>query len=305
MDRLIGIEEFVAVVDAGSFSAAAERLNLSRSAVGKTIARLEERLGTRLCQRTTRSFKLTDDGHSFYEHCQVILTAVDAAETVITSGKDNVSGRLRLSLPVLFGRRCVAPVLFDLARQYPSLRFKVSFTDRPVDLVAEGYDLVVRNAGLPDTTNLAAKRIARQRMTVCASPSYLAAHGTPRTIDHITSHQAVLYGQDGNIRSWLFPNGKKGFDTAKTTSRIILDDLEAVTDAAVRGMGIAWLPCWLIREHVEAGKLVILLPDVEHMIFDTHAVWPKQPYMPTRIRVLIDALAATLPGMTGIGQEIK
>lgn len=305
MDRLVGIEEFVAVVDAGSFSAAADKLHLSRSAVGKTIARLEERLGTRLCQRTTRSFKLTDDGHSFYEHCQAILMTVDAAENAITSGKDIISGRLRLSLPVLFGRRCVAPVLFDLARQYPLLRFEVSFTDRPVDLIAEGYDLVVRNAGLPDTTNLAARRIARQRMTVCASPSYLAKHGTPETIDAISPHQAVLYGQDGNIRSWLFPNGKKGFDTVKTTSRIILDDLETVADAAVCGMGIAWLPCWLIRNQLEDGTLKRLLPDVEQMIFDTHAVWPKQPYIPSRIRVLIDALATSLPGMTGADREIK
>lgn len=305
MDRLVGIEEFVAVVDAGSFSAAADKLHLSRSAVGKTIARLEERLGTRLCQRTTRSFKLTDDGHSFYEHCQAILTTVESAENAITSGKDIISGRLRLSLPVLFGRRCVAPVLFDLARQYPLLRFEVSFTDRPVDLVAEGYDLVVRNAGLPDTTNLAARRIAGQRMTVCASPSYLEKHGTPETIDDIASHQAILYGQNGNIRSWLFPNKKRGFDTAKTASRVIFDDLETVADAAVYGMGVAWLPCWLIRNQVEAGTLKRLLRDVEPMIFDTHAVWPKQPYMPGRIRVLIDALAANLPGMTGADHEIK
>ncbi|MEP7454558.1 LysR family transcriptional regulator [Phyllobacterium sp. SB3] len=305
MDRLAGIEEFVAVVDAGSFSAAADKLHLSRSAVGKTIARLEERLGVRLCQRTTRSFKLTDDGHSFYEHCQTLLATLDSAETVIASGKNVVSGRLRLSLPVLFGRRCVAPVLFELARQYPSLRLEVSFTDRPVDLVAEGYDLVVRNAGLPDTTNLAAKRIARQRMTVCASPAYLMSHGTPETIEDIAAHQAILYGQNGNIRSWLFPNDRKGFDTASTASRIILDDLEAVADAAVGGMGLAWLPCWLIRDQLETGKLKRLLPDVGQMVFDTHAVWPRQPYMPTRIRVAIDALATTLPGMTGVDLEIK
>jgi len=299
MDRLAGIQEFVAVVDAGGFSTAAEKLHLSRSAVGKTIARLEARLGVRLCHRTTRSFTLTSDGHTFYEHCLGVLAAIDAGEASVASEKNEPSGRLRLSVPVLFGRRCVAPVIFELARQHPQLRFEVSFTDRPVDLVAEGYDLVVRNAGLPDTADLVARRIARQRMTICAAPSYLAAHGTPATLDDIASHQAILYGQNGNIRSWLFPDGKKGYRTAPVHSRVVFDDLETVADAAADGLGLAWLPYWLIDDRVSEGKLVRVLADVESMVFDTHAVWPKAPFMPTRIRILIDTLAERLPGMTG------
>ena len=303
MDRLAGIQEFVAVVDAGGFSAAAENLHLSRSSVGKTIARLEERLGVRLCHRTTRSFTLTSDGHTFYEHCLTVLAAIDAGEAAVASETNEPSGRLRLSLPVLFGRRCVAPVIFDLARHYPSLRFEVSFTDRPVDLVAEGYDLVVRNGALPDTSDLVARRIASQRMTVCASPSYLDRYGTPATLEAMAAHDAILYGRNGNIRSWLFPDGKRGYRTAPVRRRIVLDDLETAADAAADGMGLAWLPCWLIRDRVEAGRLVGILPDIEPMIFDTHAVWPKAPYLPTRVRILIDALAARLPGMTGGSQD--
>ncbi|MGH6860861.1 MAG: LysR family transcriptional regulator [Phyllobacterium sp.] len=297
MDRLAGIQEFVAVVDAGGFSAAAEKLHLSRSAVGKTIARLEERLGVRLCQRTTRSFALTGDGHTFYEHCLRILAAMDTAQTAVSSGRKEPDGRLRLSLPVLFGRRCVGPILFDLARRHPRLRFEISLTDRPVDLVAEGYDLAVRNAGLPDTSDLIARRVARQRMTVCASPSYLAAHGTPDSLQTLPGHAAVLYGQNGTIRSWLFPDGRNGYATVPMHSRMVLDDLETVADAAADGLGLAWLPCWLIRDRIKEGKLVRLLPHVDPMVFDTYALWPKAPFMPSRLRVLIDALAAGLPGL--------
>lgn len=305
MDRLAGIQEFVAVVDAGGFSAAADKLHLSRSAIGKTVARLEERLGVRLCHRTTRTFKLTGDGHAFYERCLRVLAEVDAAENAVTSDKGEPSGRLRISVPVLFGRRCVAPVVFDLARQHPKLRFDVSFTDRPVDLIEEGYDIVVRNAVLPDSAVLTARRIARQRMTICASPSYLAAHGTPASMEDIAGHDAIVYGRDGNTRPWLFPDGRGGTYAAPARSRILLDDLEAAADAAAGGLALSWLPCWLIRDRVQDGSLVRVLPDIEPLVFDTFAVWPKAPFMPTRMRILIDALAARLPGMTGADREIK
>jgi DNA-binding transcriptional LysR family regulator len=305
MDRLAGIQEFVTVVDAGGFSAAADKLHLSRSAIGKTVARLEERLGVRLCHRTTRIFSLTGDGHAFYEHCVRVLAAVDAAENAVTPGKGEPSGRLRISVPVLFGRRCVAPVIFDLARQYPKIQFDVSFTDRPVDLIEEDYDLVVRNTVLPDSAVLTARRIARQRMTICASPSYLSTHGTPADMEGIASRDAIVYGRDGSTRPWLFPNGKGGSYAAPTRSRIVLDDLEAAADAAANGMGLAWLPCWLIRDRVENGSLVRVLSDLEPLIFDTFAVWPQAPFIPARLRILIDALAARLPGMTGTNREIK
>ncbi len=305
MDRLAGIQEFVAVVDAGGFSAAAQKLHLSRSAVGKAIARLEERLGVRLCHRTTRAFKLTSDGHAFYEHCVRILAELDIAENAMTTDKEQPAGRLRISVPVIFGRRCVAPVIADIARQYSELRFDVSFTDRPVDLIDESYDLVVRNSALPDSAVLTARRIARQRMTICAAPAYLAARGTPRKIEDIAEHDSIVYGRDGNTRSWVFPNGKGGTYAAPARSRLILDDLEATADMAVAGMGLAWLPCWLIRERVHSGTLVRVLPDIEPLVFDTYAVWPKAPFMPARLRVLIDALASRLPGMTGADGEIK
>ncbi|MBA8880499.1 LysR family transcriptional regulator [Phyllobacterium myrsinacearum] len=305
MDRLAGIQEFVAVVEAGGFSAAGQKLHLSRSSVGKAVARLEGRLGVRLCHRTTRAFTLTSDGNAFYEHCVRILAELDIAENAMTTDKEQPAGRLRISVPVIFGRHCVAPVIADLARQHSRLRFDVSFTDRPVDLIDEGYDLVVRNTTLPDSAVLTARRIARQRMTICAAPSYLAARGSPREIGDIAEHDSIVYGRDGSTRPWLFPDGKGGTYAAPARTRLILDDLEAAADMAVAGMGLAWLPCWLIRERVASGSLVRVLPDIEPLVFDTYAVWPRAPFMPARMRVLIDALASRLPGMTGTGDEIK
>lgn len=305
MNRLAGIQEFVAVVDAGGFSAAADRLHMSRSAIGKTVARLEQRLGVRLCHRTTRAFTLTAEGHAFYERSLRVLAEVEAAELALASDTAEPAGHMRISVPAIFGRHCVAPVIFELARQHPRLRFDVSFTDRPVDLIEEGYDLVVRNTVLPDKAGLSARRIARQRMTICASPAYLAARGTPASLDDIATHDAIAYGRDGNTRPWLFPDGRGGRVAAPTRSLLIVDDLEAAADAAASGLALTWLPCWLIRQHVREGRLVQLLPELEPLIFDTFAVWPTAPFMPARLRVLVDALASRLPGMTGTGGEIK
>lgn len=297
-DRLSGIREFVTVVEAGSFAAAALRLNLSRSAVGKAVARLEARLGTRLCQRTTRVLSLTEDGLAFYERCTRALSELEQAELALESGRLEPAGRVRVSVPVVIGRRCVAPVLFDVARQYPALVLEVSFTDRPVDLIEEGYDLAVRNGALPDDPGLMSRALVRQRMAVCASPAYLETHGRPAALTDLSSHQAIDYANPRYTRSWLFPGA--GGTTAEIAmkGRIRLDDLEAIGDAAAAGLGLAWLPCWLIRERVARGELVRLF-DGPAMEFTTSALWPRAPFLPLRVRVLIDALAARLPAMMG------
>ena len=297
-DRLSGIREFVTVVEAGSFAAAALRLNLSRSAVGKAVARLETRLGARLCQRTTRVLSLTEDGLAFYERCTRALSELEQAELALESGRLEPSGRVRVSVPVVIGRRCVAPVLFDAARQYPALVLEVSFTDRPVDLIEEGYDLAVRNGALPDDPGLMSRALVRQRMTICASPAYIETHGRPATLADLSSHQAIDYANPRYTRSWLFPGDQGATAEIAMKGRIRLDDLEAIGDAAAAGLGLAWLPCWLIRERVARGELVRLF-DGPAAEFTTSALWPRAPFLPLRVRVLIDALAARLPAMMG------
>jgi DNA-binding transcriptional LysR family regulator len=294
-DRLTGVSVFVEAVEAGGFSAAAARLNLSRSAVGKTVARLEARLGVRLFHRTTRSQSLTEDGQAFYERCLRALEEIRAGEAMLDSGRREVAGRLRVSVPVLFGRRCVAPVLAGLARQHPKLELELNFSDRLVDLMEDGFDLVVRTGPLGDGTGLMVRRIAYQRMTVCAAPAYLEARGRPRTVDELRDHDAVTYGRSGRVGGWLFPVDDAPPVAITPKARLRFDDLEAIADATVAGMGLSWLPCWLIRDRIHSGELVRVLDDRPGLLFDTHALWLQTPHLPLRVRLAVDALAEALP----------
>lgn len=299
-DRLSGVSVFVEAVEADSFSAAAQRLNLSRSAVGKTIARLEERLGARLFHRTTRSQALTEDGQAFYERCLRALDELRAGEAMLESGRKEVVGRLRVSMPVLFGRRCVAPILLKLAGEHPKLELDLNFTDSRVDILEDGFDLAIRNGPLGEWPGLMTRRLAHQRMTVCASPDYLRIHGTPRTRDELPDHNAILYARSGRVRSWLFPVDAGPDAEVLPPSRMRFDDLEMIADAPVSGLGLVWLPCWLVQDRLRDGRLVRLFANERRLSFDCHAVWPQTPHLPLRVRLAIDALAAGLPAATGL-----
>lgn len=294
-EPLTGVSVFVATVEAGGFSAAAARLNLSRSAVSKTIARLEARLGVRLFHRTTRRQNLTEDGQSFYERCLRALEEIRAGEAMLESGRREVAGRLRVSMPVLFGRRCVAPVLAGLAREHPKLELDLNFTDRLVDLLEDGFDLAVRNGPLNAAARLTVRRIAYQRMTVCAAPAYLEARGRPLTLDELRDHEAIAYGRSGRVGAWLFPVDNAPPISIAPKARLRFDDLETIADAVAAGMGLAWLPCWLIRDRIRAGELVHVLNDRPGLVFDMYAVWPQTPHLPLRVRLAVDTLAEALP----------
>ena len=291
---------FVAVVEAGGFSAASAKLNLTRSAIGRSVARLEARLGVRLFHRTTRSLTLTEEGQVFLDHCRRALDAIQAATAVLDSGRQEVIGRLRVSMPVLFGQRCVAPILIALVDAHPGLEIDLNFNDRLVDVVEDGFDLVVRNGPLQNWPGLAGRRVAHQHMRVCAAPAYLDAAGIPETLDDLSDHRAVLYGRPGRVRSWVFPTLVGQPKEIVPPSKMRFDDLGAIRDAAVAGQGLAWLPCWLIRDDVAEGRLVTVLDDVPAHVFETHALWPQTPHLPLRVRLAIDALAAALPVATSM-----
>lgn len=295
-EMLSGVDAFVAAVETGSFAAAADRLNLTRSAVAKTIGRMEARLDTRLFHRTTRTLALTEDGQGYYERCVRALEELRAGEAALDSGRNEAAGRLRVSVPVLFGRRCVAPVLARLAAEHPRLELDLSFSDRQVDLIEDGFDLAIRNGDAGDGAGLMTRTISLQRMTVCAAPAYLETHGRPNSLDDLASHRAITYGRAGRIKTWQFPVGDRTLREVTPPSRLRFDDLEAIADATEAGYGLAWLPCWLIRERVRAGTLVPLLENVPRLVFSTHALWPETPHLPLRVRFAIDALAGALPG---------
>jgi DNA-binding transcriptional LysR family regulator len=298
-ERLSGITTFVLAAEVGSFAQAAERLGVTRSAVGKSIARIEQRLGARLFHRTTRRQSLTDDGQAYYERCVRALAELEAAEAAFDTGRREPTGRLRLSAPVLFGRHCVVPALLGLARRHPQLQIEMSFNDRVVDLLEEGYDLAVRVGALPDSTSLAARRLGTQRMAICASPDYLARHGRPGSVAALAAHVGIVYGREGRRRHWLVRDADGRVHEVRIDNHLCFDDLQAIADAAVAGIGLAWLPCWQLARHVRAGELELVMDCERVLSAEIHAVWPQTRWLPSRTRVAIDALAAEIPALLG------
>lgn len=294
-DRLNGISVFVTAVEAGSFALAASRLHLSRSAVGKTIPRLEQRLAVRLFHRTTRSLSLTDDGALFYERCLRALEEIRTAEMLLESGKQQVNGRLRVSMPVLFGRMCIAPLLTSMAREHPGLELELSFNDRVVDLIEDGFDLAIRNGTLVSSSGLVARRVGDHRMTLCAAPEYLLRSGEPKTLEQLAQHDAVTYMRAGVVLNWMLLDACGKEQEVIPKKGLQMDDLQAIADATVAGFGIAWLPCWLVRESLLKGELVRLMRNRPGMSFDVHAVWPQTPHLPLKVRLAVDTLVSKLP----------
>ncbi|PZV35607.1 LysR family transcriptional regulator [Mesorhizobium kowhaii] len=296
MDRLESMAVFVKAVDLGSFAAAAIALDLSGPMVGKHVRFLEERLGVRLLNRTTRRQSLTDFGRAYYERCRVVLAEADAADALAADQFTEPRGKLRVTMPAHFGRHCVTPVLLRLARQYPMLELDLSLNDRFADLADDGYDLAIRTGALDDKAGVIARRVARQGMVVCAAPSYLQRHGEPRRIEDLADHQAIVYRRLGQVvQPWLFVREGQTAQEIMPTGRLRLDDLDAIADAAVEGMGLAWLPYWLVRERIEAGALAALLPDQPRYLYDCYALWLQTPHLPLKVRLAVDALAAALP----------
>lgn len=299
-DTLKDIPVFVASVEAGSFAQAAVRLHLSRSAVGKSIARLEERLGVRLFHRTTRSQRLTDNGALFYERCLRALEEIRGAESQLETGKHQVSGRLRVAVPVLFGRQCIAPLLIELAQEHPGLELEMSFSDRVVDLVEEGFDMAVRNGALADSSVLVARRLGEHRMVLCAAPDYLLKNGQPQTVDDLRQHTAINYTRAGRVLPWQLMDYDGTSRTFIPRSSLNMDDLQAICDAALAGHGLAWLPSWMVIKEIQQGDLVPLLKQAPDVRFDVHAVWQQTPHLPLRVRIAIDMLVKRLPAVMSL-----
>ncbi len=280
--RFDGVELFLQIVESGNLTDAAERLNLTRSAVGKGLARLEARLGTCLLQRSTRRQRLTEDGQAYYEHCLRALAELEAAESVLESGRQQPRGRLRVSVPLAFGHHYAAPALWDLMESYPELEIEICFSDRMIDLAQEGFDMAVRIGPLPDTDRLSARRLGQQAMGLAASPAYLQRKGAIESIEDLAAHRGIAYRSNTTHRSRL-------------ASPLIVDDLQALADAAIAGVGLAWLPSWLIAHYALRGQLEAVLPSYREQPAPIHVVWPTAVHMPAKTRCAIDALVAATP----------
>jgi DNA-binding transcriptional LysR family regulator len=296
---LNGIYAFVEAVQAGNFALAAEKMHISRSAVGKSIARLEEQLGTRLFHRTTRRQSLTDAGQVFYERCMRALAELESAKSEVDQGRHELIGKLRISVPVLFGRKCIAPILLALLQRHFQLELDVSFSDRRVELIDDHIDLAIRVGDLEDSTELVSRRLGLETMVVCASPVYLAQNPAPNNLDELSAHQGVVYGRAGRVNPWKFLDAQGVVQEKRIASRIRFDDLQAIADTAIAGAGLAWLPRWLIAEQLSNGMLIPVLDRESSFGFDISAVWAKTSHMPSKLRLVVDELITQVPAILG------
>lgn len=293
VEHLKGITAFVQAADAGGFTLAAEKLGLSKSGIAKSVARLEERLGVRLFNRTTRRFSLTAEGQSFYETCMRVLTDLESAEAAMNAQRLQPRGRLRVDLPVVFGRRWVVPLLLDVGTRYPDLSMEVSLTDRRIDPIEEGIDLVIRIGDLDDSTTLVARRLGIQRSVLCASPSYLERCGKPASLEALNDHSCIVFGRGGQTLPWWFVDAKGTPFAKPVTGQFGFNHSDAICDAVLAGRGIGLLSTWLITDHLREGRLIELLPDIKTRGFPIHALWPHARHMAPKVRVVVDELASS------------
>ncbi len=295
LERLTGIAPFVYAADCGSFVAASEKLNLTGSAVSKSVARLEQRLGVRLFERTTRQLKLTDAGQAFYETCNRVLNDLAEAESVLAAQKTTPAGRLRIDLPASFGRLKVMPVLNDFCQRHPYLRPYITFTDRLVDLAEEGIDVAVRIGGINELPPAIGHRyLGCERLIFCAAPAYLARRGVPATLADLAEHDSIVYGNaNGAMKSWSLPP-EQGTKSPMTGYRMMVSDGEAQLAALQAGLGVAQIATWLVKESLENGTLVQVLKAVSLDGLSLHLVWPKNKQLLPKVDALLQTLTASL-----------
>ena len=301
-ERLKGIDVFVCVTEAGSFKAAAERLNLSASAISKGIARLESRLDVRLFNRTTRRLALTDAGAAFYRTCTGVLAELEEAELSIQAENTEPRGRLRIDLPAAFGRLLALPVVLQFVQEHALLLPHISFSDRFIDPVEEGVDIVVRVGGSDVwPAALGHRYLGRERHVFCAAPAYLNVHGTPETDRDLEHHQCVAYGRaDGTVSPWRFSGSRPGETERRVMSaKYIVGDGEGQVMTVLAGCGIAQLPTWLIKQQLADGSLVQVLPHLASEGLAINLVWPKSRQALPKVSALLDALAAGLMPLDG------
>ncbi|WP_306603516.1 LysR family transcriptional regulator [Azonexus sp.] len=294
MDRLEAMHLFVRVAELGSFAAAAQQIGIDRSVVTRQIAGLEAHLGVKLMARSTRSLTLTSAGTAYLEKCRVILNLVEAAETDVAEERLTPRGNIRLSVPLSFGLKRLAPLLLEFARRYPEVALDMDFSDRQVKLIDEGIDLSVRI-----TRKLAggdvARRIGSSRLHVVAAPEYLARHGRPQHPAELLHHECLGYTAGNTPQQWQFMADGQ-LRAFPVRSRTHANNGDVLVEAAIQGMGITLQPDFIISEALAAGRVEIILGDFPVPELGIYAMLPGNRHVPHRVRVLMDFLGAGLTG---------
>lgn len=292
MDRLQSMRVFRRVVERASFAAAARDLRVSTAAASKHVAALEEQLGARLLQRTTRRVSATTPGMTYYEHCVRILDEIDATDAALGRAALAPAGVVRVNVPLSFGLQHVSPLLPELLAQYPELTLDVSFNDRFVDLVEERVDVVLRIArSLSDSSSLVAQRLARTGHVLCASPAYVERRGAPRSPAELAQHECVTYALSNSPTEWTF-DGPRGSVSIEVRGRLVVSNSLAVRDAVLAGAGVGLLPRFYVCSELAQGRLVALLPGFEPPGVTVSAVYARSKTLAPKVRVVVDYFKA-------------
>jgi len=287
MDRLSAMRAFAAVAESGSFSAAARQLRVSKSLVSRQVAELEAALGVRLLQRTTRSLSLTEAGRGYQHSILPVLAQIDEAEASLGQLQAAPRGKLRISAPMSFGIQHLAPALPDFLARYPEIDLAIEMNDRVVDLLEEGFDLALRIGRLAPS-RLIARKLAPMRRVIAASPDYLARFGMPERPEDLRAHHCLCYSNRGLEEEWRFRGGQ----SVEVRGRVHANNGDLLRGMALSGLGIVDLPIFLVAGDLKAGALVPLLEDFLTQEGALYAVYPETRFLPPKIRVFIDYLAA-------------
>lgn len=289
MDRLNSMTIFVEVVKGNGFTAAAEKIGMSRSQVSKSVMQLEEHLGTRLLNRTTRRVSLTEIGRIYYERCKAILRDIEEIEGIASEQATKPHGTLTLSAPTSFAILHLNEVITQYIKQYPQVQISLNLADRVIDVVAEGFDVVVRIASLEDSS-LIARKVAPCKRVFCASPAYLEQHGIPQVPQDLAIHHCLIYSNELKPDTWTL-HGPNGAESVKVNGPLCADNGDVLKSAAVAGLGVTLLPTFIVGPDIRAGRLEQVLPDYCPPEISIYTVFPSRRYLSAKVRTFVDFLS--------------
>lgn len=295
MDRFENMNAFVRVVEAGSISGAADRMDVTKSVVSRRLKELEAHLGVELFHRTTRQMNLTDSGRAFYQQSVRILADILEAEHATSQFHGALKGNLKVAVPLSFGLMHLGPAISEFLQAHPEITFDLDFNDRQVDILTEGFDLAIRIASLPDSS-LIARRLAPIQAIMCASPSYLARMGEPQSPEELIHHRCLAYNLISNFENWNLYNTEGQLIRIKIVPYLKASNGEFLRDAAVAGSGIILMPTFIVYKEIERGALIPLLTQYTSSQLSTYALYPQTRHLSQRVRAFVDFLIQRFEG---------
>ncbi|HNR11191.1 MAG TPA: LysR family transcriptional regulator [Nitrosomonas europaea] len=296
MDRFENMNAFVRVVEAGSISAAADRMDVAKSVVSRRLKELEEHLGVELFHRTTRQMNLTDSGRAFYQQSVRILADVLEAEHATSQSHGRLKGHLKVAVPLSFGLMHLGAAISTFLQTHPDIEFDLDFNDRQVDLLAEGFDLAIRIANLPDSS-LIARRLAPIQAVMCASPAYLERMGTPQAPEELIRHRCLVYNLVSHSDNWNVYGTTGELIKTRIIPYFKASNGEFLRDAAVDGLGIVLLPTFIVYREIERGALIPILTGYHYAQLAAYAIYPQTRHLSQRVRAFVDFLSQRFEGM--------